>query len=223
MSASDPAVRKIAVVGLGAIGGWIAAALHRAGAEVSALARGTTLQALQTTGLTVHQDGQTGVYRLQASDSAAELGPQDVVVLAVKAPALRQVAGQVAPLLKPGTLVLTAMNGVPWWFLQGFGGACAGQALHSVDADGQIAAAFAAQPLAGGVVHCSATTEAPAVVRHHFGNGLILGSPSGQPSAGLDAVVALLQRGGIQASLSTQIQKDVWFKLWGNMSVNPVS
>ena len=160
---------------------------------------------------------------VKASGDAAALGVQDLVVVSVKAPAMSSVAQQIGPLLGPHTVVLTAMNGVPWWFLQGFGGAWAGRSLASVDPDGAIARAIPAAHIVGGVVHASCSVDAPGVIRHHFGDGLIVGEPSGQASPRVQALHALLQKAGFNATLSPQIQKDIWFKLWGNMTVNPIS
>jgi 2-dehydropantoate 2-reductase len=112
---------------------------------------------------------------------------------------------------------------VPWWFFQGFGGPYAGTQLKAVDATGEIAAAIPAANVIGCVVHASCSVDAPGLIRHHFGNGLIIGEPSGQPGARVQALADLLGHAGFDASLSAQIQKDVWYKLWGNMTVNPVS
>ena len=224
---SAVALRKVAIVGAGAIGGWIGVHLARAGAPqgvaLGVLARGQTLQALRQQGLRLHQGGVLHSVPVTASDDAAVLGVQDLVVIAVKAPALAQVAQQVGPLIGPDTLVLTAMNGVPWWFLQGFGGPLQGRSLASVDPEGAIARAIAAPHIVGCVVHASCSVDAPGVVRHHFGDGLIVGEPSGQETPRVQALHALLQQAGFQATLSPQIQKDIWYKLWGNMTVNPVS
>jgi len=160
---------------------------------------------------------------VRASASPAKLGVQDLVVIAVKAPALLNVARQIAPLIGPDTIVLTAMNGVPWWFFQGFGGAYAGTQLRAVDATGEIAAAIPAASIIGCVVHASCSVNEPGVIRHHFGNGLIIGEPSGHQSERVQALVELLVRAGFAASVSGQIQKDAWYKLWGNLTVNPIS
>ena len=214
---------KICIYGAGAIGGWIGARLAALGEPVSVVARGATLAALHTHGLRLQQaDGLLQV-PVQAADNAAALGVQDLVVVAVKAPALAEVARGIAPLLGPHTLVLTAMNGVPWWFFQGFGGAYAGTALKAVDASGAIAAAIPAEHIVGCVVHASCALQAPGVVQHHFGNKLILGEPSGVQTERAKALAALLERAGFEAPLSEQIQRDTWYKLWGNMTVNPVS
>jgi len=220
---SDVKFNKVAIVGAGAIGGWIGVHLAREGAQISVLARGDTLAALQTHGLQLHQGGALHTTPVTASNDAAQLGVQDLVVISVKAPALATVAAQVGPLIGPGTMVLTAMNGVPWWFLQGFGGPVQNQALATTDPDGAIARAIPAAHIVGCVVHASCSVDAPGVIRHHFGDGLIVGEPSGQATARVQALHALLQSAGFNATLSPQIQKDIWFKLWGNMTVNPIS
>jgi len=214
---------KVCIYGVGAIGGWLGVHLAQAGCTVSAVARGATLQALRSQGLTLHQAGVMHTVQLQASDQPADLGVQDVVIVAVKAPALADVAAQIAPLLGPNTVVFTAMNGVPWWFLQGFGGAVAETRLQTIDPAGAIAQGIPAAHVMGGVVHASCAVDAPGVIRHHFGNGLIVGEPSGQATPRAQEWVALLTRAGFAATLSPQIQKDIWYKLWGNMTVNPVS
>ncbi len=214
---------KVAIVGAGAIGGWIGVHLARAGVQVSVLARGDTLAALQGEGLQLHQSGELHTVPVKASNQATDLGVQDLVVISVKAPALSAVAAQVGPLIGPNTVVLTAMNGVPWWFLQGFGGPVAGRSLASVDPKGQIARALPAQHIIGCVVHASCSVDAPGVIRHHFGDGLIVGEPSGELTPRVQALHALLKQAGFNATLSPQIQKDIWYKLWGNMTVNPVS
>ena len=215
---------KACIYGAGAIGGWLGMALAQAGHTVSMVARGDTLRALQADGLRLRRpDGTLAQVAVTAHNDPAALGVQDLVVVAVKAPALAEVARGIAPLLGPHTMVLTAMNGVPWWFFQGFGGAYAGTALKAVDASGAIAAAIPARHVVGCVVHASCALQAPGVVQHHFGNKLILGEPSGQQTERAKALAALLKRAGFEAPLSEQIQRDTWYKLWGNMTVNPVS
>ena len=216
-------IQRVVVVGAGAIGGWLAAALHKAGAEVGLLARGATLQALQRHGLRLREGDKEVCHELRASDQPADLGTPDLVVLAVKAPALAAVAPQVQALLGPHTVVLTAMNGVPWWFLHGLNTPLNQRALRSVDPTGDIAAAIAPERVIGGVVHASCSTDAPGVVRRHFGNKLIIGEPAGGTSPRLQALEALLQRSGLKLETSSRIQRDIWFKLWGNMTMNPVS
>ena len=210
---------RVGIVGCGAIGGWIGAKLAEAGCTVSVLARGATLTALQTQGLRLG----TTQHAVAASAQASDLGVQDLVVVAVKAPALAEVASQMGPLIGPDTVVLTAMNGVPWWFFQGFGGTWEGHQLQAVDPNGEIAASIPAKNVIGCVVHASCSVDAPGVIRHHFGNGLIIGEPSGQATPRVQALGELLTRAGFATTVSAQIQKDVWYKLWGNMTVNPIS
>ncbi|GAA4335947.1 2-dehydropantoate 2-reductase [Variovorax defluvii] len=215
---------KVCIYGAGAIGGWIGAGLAQAGCRLNVVARGATLDALRERGLSVMRGEQRTRVAVNAVADPAELGVQDLVVVAVKAPALAAVAERIAPLLGPETLVLTAMNGVPWWFLQGgFGGPLAGTSLEAVDPGGRIDAAIPARHVIGCVVHASCSLDGPGTVRHHFGNGLIIGEPSGEATPRARELEALLQRAGFEARLSPQIQKDVWYKLWGNMTVNPIS
>lgn len=218
-----PPIQSVAIVGAGAIGGWLGVLLARAGCQVSVLARGATLAAVQRAGLQLHQQDQPLGAPVRAADTAAALGEQDLVIVAVKAPAMAEVAPAVAPLMGPQTVVLTAMNGVPWWFFHGFGGTRAGTCLQAVDPGARIERVLPSRHVVGGVVHASCSVDAPGVVRHHFGQGLIVGEPAGGTSERVEALAALLQRAGLQASVSPQIQKDVWYKLWGNMTVNPVS
>ena len=216
-------MNRICVYGAGAIGGWLGAGLASTGGEVSVVARGKTLEALQTHGLRLKRGDSISTHQVKASANPADFGVQDLLVIAVKAPALREVARQIAPLIGPGTVVLTAMNGVPWWFFQGFGGKFLGTQLKAVDAKGEIERAIPASNVIGCVVHASCLVAEPGLIHHHFGNGLIIGEPSGAASPRAQALVALLNRAGFAASLSVQIQKDTWYKLWGNMTVNPIS
>ncbi len=226
-TALQAAAPHVCIVGAGAIGGWVGARLALAGVRVSVLARTATLAQLRAQGLTLHQGGATHTTAVAAYETASDLvaaqGQPDLIVLSLKAPAVAAVAPALAPLLATHTVVLSAMNGVPWWFFDGFGGALAGTRLNSVDTGGVIAAALPAAHIVGCVVHASASTDAPAVVRHHFGTKLIVGEPSGTASARVQAVAALLQRAGFEAPVSPQIQRDVWYKLWGNMTMNPIS
>jgi 2-dehydropantoate 2-reductase len=220
---NEPIFQRVTIVGAGAIGGWLGVRLAQAGCTVSAIARGETLVALQREGLRLRSGDSEQTVSVQAVSDGSQLGPQDLVIVAVKAPALANVALLVAPLLGPKTVVLTAMNGVPWWFFDGFGGAHAGTRLQTIDPDGVMARAIPAAHVIGCVVHASCSVDAPGAIRHHFGNGLIVGEPAGGETPRVQALAALLQRAGLNATVSPQIQKDIWYKLWGNMTVNPVS
>ncbi|MES2413101.1 MAG: 2-dehydropantoate 2-reductase [Pseudomonadota bacterium] len=214
---------KVCIYGAGAIGGWIGHKLAAAGCDVSVVARGATLAALQQHGLRLNAGGSISAQKVRSSAAPSELGVQDLVVVAVKAPALPEVARHIAPLIGPDTLVLTAMNGVPWWFLQGFGGALANQRLSTTDPDGTLGKTIPAASIIGCVVHASGMVDEPGLIHHHKGNTLIIGEPSGQKTARVEALAALLGKAGFEAPVSEQIQKDIWYKLWGNMTMNPIS
>ncbi|HWI79706.1 MAG TPA: 2-dehydropantoate 2-reductase, partial [Ramlibacter sp.] len=213
---------KACIYGAGAIGGWLGVRLARTGCDVSVVARGATLDALRSQGLRLQEAGVAHSTPVRASANPADLGPQDLVIVAVKAPAMAEVAKAISPLLGPQTVVLTAMNGVPWWFFEGFGGRYAGTQLKAVDPDGSIAKAVPARHIIGCVVHASCSLAGPGSVVHHFGNKLIVGEPSGEKTVRVRELVARLETAGYETVLSDQIQKDAWYKLWGNMTVNPI-
>jgi 2-dehydropantoate 2-reductase len=215
---------KFCIYGAGAIGLLLGARLAATGRhQVSAVARGATLAALNEHGLRV--DGFEGPIAgpVRASAEPSALGVQDVVVIAVKAPALAEVARRVAPLLGPHTLVVPAMNGVPWWFCQGLQGPAAGLALKSVDPDGTIAAHLPIGQVIGCVVHAAASVGAPGVAHHQMGRGLVIGEPRGGPSDRVLALKEAFDGAGFETGASDMIQRDIWYKLWGNMTTNPIS
>ncbi len=212
---------KVAVVGLGAVGGLIAARMADAGHEVSALARGETLARVRERGLVVDSAGRRTATRFAASDDASTLGTQALVVIALKAPALATVAPQLAPLLDDATIVLPAMNGVPWWFMPAT--RPDEPPLASVDPGGRLLAFLPLERVLGCVVHLASSCPEPGVVRHGFGERLIVGEPAGGASARVDAVCAALASAGFEAEASTDLRRELWYKLWGNMTMNPVS
>ena len=215
---------RVCVVGAGAIGGTLAAAFARGGAQVSLLARGATLTALERDGLVLQHDGARERHQLPVSADPARLGAQDLLVLAVKAPALSTAVPAVAAMLGERTRVLTAMNGIPWWFLEGgFGGPAAGCTLRSVDEGGAFARALPSARVIGSVVHLAASTPVPGMVRWEFGDAVAVGDAAGGADDFTQSVAALLRGGGLAATTSERIQRDVWWKLWGNMTMNPVS
>ena len=218
---------KVCIVGLGAIGGllagWLGSRLAAGEVTLSALARGATLAAVRAHGLELETAEGRITVPLHASDDPSALGVQDLVILTVKGPALPAVATQVAALCGPHTQVLSAMNGVPWWFFDGLGGACAGLRLDSVDPGGALAAQLPGKRVIGCVVHLSSQVSAPGQVRHVHGNGLIVGRAVGDPDASSQAVIDLLSRAGFAVTPSPRIQRELWFKLWGNLTMNPVS
>ena len=212
---------KIAVVGLGAVGGLLAGRLARAGHAVAALARGATLERVRTSGLQLDSAGTSLSVPLPVSDDAASFGVQELVVIAVKAPALADAAPSMAPLIGPETVLLPAMNGVPWWFLPA--ALPEEPTLESVDPGGLLLAQLPLAQVLGCVVHLSSSSPSPGRVRHGVGERLIVGEPAGGKSARLAAVCAALASAGFRVEASDDVKKDVWYKLWGNMTMNPVS
>jgi 2-dehydropantoate 2-reductase len=213
---------SVAVVGAGAIGAWIADALHGAGWPVAMLAREPTLTALRASGLRVQSSGGTRHSRPRAG-SAAELGVQDYVFLTVKAQTLPELAPTLGPLIGPSTVVISGTNGIPWWFFHDFGGALADQSLQSVDPDQSQERAFPRDRLIGSVVHASVRVLAPAHVQVVAADRLLLGEPTGELTGRLQELATGLREGGINAEISRRIRHEVWAKLWGNMNMNPLS
>jgi 2-dehydropantoate 2-reductase len=215
---------KVCVVGAGAIGGFLGTRLAASGAaSVAALARGTTLAALRDHGWRLEEDGAlTTAPVMLACDDPRELGPQDLLIIAVKAPALPALAPALKPLIGSHTLLLPAMNGVPWWFSHGV--AALGPApLQSVDPEGVISAALPAAQVIGCVVHASAATRAPGIAVHRMGERLIVGEPGGGESERVRALAGLLRQARFEVECSARIRYDLWYKLWGNMTMNPFS
>jgi len=214
---------KVCIYGVGAIGGFIGTRLALAGGcQVSAVARGATLAALQQHGLRLRQGGELLAAPVQAVDDPAALGVQDLVVIAVKGPALGAVAERIAPLVGPHTLLLPAMNGVPWWFAAG-APALGTAPLASIDPGGRIAAALPLARVIGCVVHASTSTPEPALVEHKMGQGLIIGEPLGGLSDRVQTLADLLRQAGFDATVSAAVRRDIWYKLWGNMTMNPLT
>jgi 2-dehydropantoate 2-reductase len=213
---------KICVVGAGAIGGFIGTRLALGAHDVSALARGATLAALRTHGWRLRQGGVLRSAPARAAQQATELGAQDLVVIAVKGQSLPEVAPTITPLLAAHTLVLPAMNGVPWWFGRGVA-ALAGRPLASVDPGGVVSAALPFEQTIGCVVHASTSTSEPGLVEHKMGQGLIVGEPASGDSARVRALADALRGAGFDVTASNDVRRDIWYKLWGNMTINPVS
>lgn len=214
---------KVGIVGAGAIGGVLGVSLAQMpDVDVSVLARGATLDALKTHGWRLTFGGETRTSVVHADERPAVLGVQDVVIVAVKGQALPSVAPTLGPMIGPDTIVLPAMNGVPWWFCDNLE-AFQGQPLESVDPGGKIAAAIPFRHVVGCVVHASASTSEPGVVIHKMGRGLIIGEPTGGTSARVDLLAGVLRAAGFDVSVSANVRQDIWYKLWGNLTMNPVS
>jgi 2-dehydropantoate 2-reductase len=215
---------RICVYGLGAVGGLVAARLARSGVPVSAVARGATLEAVRGRGGLVLAEGpdaeRSAPIPVTVAADPAALGVQDVVVIALKATALPAAAPSIARLAGPDTVLVPVMNGIPWWFFHGLGHDVR---LESTDPGGAVSAALPAGRVVGGVLHLSASCPEPGVVRHPAGEGVILGEPRGGGSDRVEAVAGPLRRAGFEVQVSDRIQREVWYKLWGNMTMNPLS
>jgi 2-dehydropantoate 2-reductase len=214
---------KIAIVGLGAIGGWVAGRFAAAGHHVSAFARGATLSTLRERGLTLEEAGDKSTFTIAASDDAEALGTHDLVLVAVKAQSLPHAATAVARLMRPETLVVPLMNGVPWWFFADVAADTRFRHLDAVDPNGRIARAIPTENVIGAVVHASCETRAPAHIAHRNGNGIILGEIRGGQSERVAQLASLFRSARFEVTVSERIQTNVWYKLWGNMTMNPIS
>ena len=214
---------KICIYGAGAVGGLVAGRLAQAGHEVSVVARGAHLTAIRERGLRILSESKETAVKLKAETDPALLGPQDYVFVAVKGQNLAEVAERIAPLLGPQTSVVTAMNGVPWWFFDrlSFGGGKL--RLETLDPAGKLARAMPTDRIVGCVVHLAASTPAPGLIQHNMGQRLILGEPGGKNTARTRRLADALRAAGFEAVESGFIEKDFWVKLLGNISANPVS
>ncbi|TXL73842.1 2-dehydropantoate 2-reductase [Vineibacter terrae] len=214
---------KICIVGAGAVGGLLAVKMGQGVASVSVLARGDHLDRIAADGLTLIDGEQRSVARLAASDDAGKLGRQDIVIVALKAQGLVAAAPSLAPLVGPDTIIVPMMNGVPWWFFNGFGGRLSGGTLQTVDPGGVISRVLPPAQVVGAVVHLSSAVAGPGIIRRGRGNLLLLGDPSGTETPRLRRVEDLLAGAGFEARATGEIQREVWLKLWGNMNMNPIS
>lgn len=214
---------KICIYGAGAIGGYMGLALADGGAEVSLIARGAHLEAIKADGLKLLVDGGERVARMNATSDPSTLGPQDYVIVALKAHQAWDVADQMVPLLGAQTAVVTAQNGVPWWYFHGFGGQYAGQRIRSVDPDDRQWNAIGPARAIGCVVYPAAEIVAPGVIKHVYGNKFTLGEPDRSKSERVVRLSQALQAGGLKAPIAPEIRNEIWLKLWGNLCFNPIS
>ncbi len=210
---------KVCVFGAGAVGGNLAARMAKGGAGVSVIARGAQLAAIRTDGITVEWQGDTLNERVVATDKADSLGRQDVVVVTLKAPSLAPAAPEIAKLVGPETLVVFAVNGLPWWYRTSDG-----EGLPELDPDGIIAAHFPRHQVVGGVIYVACSVSAPGhIILLGPSNGLILGDPDDGDSARLEPLVAVLRGGGVQAERTDRIKQAIWRKLALNIASSPLA
>jgi len=206
---------RVCVVGAGAIGGWMAAELALSGADVSLVARAETLRLIDSEGLRLNENGALHCVAVATAEDPRELGHHDLVIIAVKAPALLQIAPTLEPLIGPETVILPMLNGVPWWFTD--------EPLWSVDPECAIADALPIGHIVGCVVHASCRREAPNQVHVVHSEKLILGEPAGEISHRVERLCALIENAGVACEASQNVRRCIWYKLWGNATINPLS
>jgi len=214
---------RICVVGAGAIGGLVASGFARAGNEVSLIARGAHLEALRANGLTVLSGDKREVFRLRASDDPSELGAQDAVFICLKTHSIAAMLPRTKPLLGRDTTVVPAINGLPWWYFYKEGGRFDGQPVACLDPAGTLFRALEPGRVLGCVVHAAAQVSAPGVVRHTAGRELLIGEPDRSRSARAERLVAAMNAAGFEARQAADIRVEIWTKLIGNVSYNPVA
>lgn len=216
---------KITIVGAGAIGGYLGTKLALAGEDVTFIARRRNLEAINAEGFRlVLEDGtQEHAKGVRAVERMGEAGPQDVVLLTLKAHQLREVVDELPALYGPDTMVVSMVNGVPWWYFHALGGPHEGRAVTRVDPDGAIARAIPAERVIGSVVYPAAELVAPGLVKLVEGNRFTVGEPSNERTPRVEALSQALMKAGFKAPVSRDIRSELWIKLWGNLSFNPIS
>jgi 2-dehydropantoate 2-reductase len=214
---------NITVIGAGAIGGHIAAKLAAAGESVSVVARGEHLKAIRARGLVLKEGGEEIVAPVKATDRIDETGRPDLVVLGVKAHQLAPIAPGVASILRPETMLLTTQNGMPWWYFFKQGGPYEGHRLESVDPGGIIARNLPVDAVIAGIIYEAAEIESPGVIRHVKGNRLPLAEIDGSKSARVASLAGLFSRAGFKSPVLGDVRTEIWMKLWGNLTFNPIS
>src|ERR1700676_290246 len=214
---------KFLIAGAGAIGAYIGARMAQAGFDVTLFARGPHLRAMQERGVQVKSAEGDFLARPTIVGSLEEVGPVDAVFLGVKAHGLPQLAPQLRPVLGPDTTVVSTQNGIPWWYFQGFGGEWEGLRLESVDPAGVISSAIPARQVIGSIVYFSTEITAPGVVQHIEGNRISLGEPDGSRSDRSRGIAEALIASGLRAPVTTRLRHEIWVKVLGNASFNPVS
>jgi 2-dehydropantoate 2-reductase len=214
---------KIAVFGAGAIGGYMAVKLHQAGAQVSVIARGPHLGAMREQGLTLKSEGNSITVQLPCTDKAEEVGPQDYVIVTLKANGLAPAAPQIAKLMGPETALVTGINGVPYWYFYGLESPWRDRVIESVDPGGTLWSLLPPSKAIGCIVYPAAEVTAPGVIEHSYGNRFTLGEPDGSKSSRVEALSQILVTAGLKAPVRSNIRDEIWVKLWGNLTFNPLS
>ena len=214
---------KICIYGAGAIGGYMAVMMKRGGADVSLIARGAHLAAMKEKGLTLNLGEETFTEHMPATNNPHELGPQDYVIVGLKAHQAWEAAEHMRPLFGPNTAVVTAQNGMPWWYFYGLGEQYAHLRLESVDPDNRQWNAIGPERVIGCTVYPATEITEPGVIKHIYGNQFGLGEPNRQPSERLTKLAQILEAGNLKPRIYEDIRDDIWIKLWGNLCFNPIS
>jgi 2-dehydropantoate 2-reductase len=214
---------KVCIFGSGATGGYMGVELARAGAEVSLIARGAHLQAIRENGLKLLVGEEERVAYAPATDDPKELGPQDYVIIALKAHSIPGAVESIAPLLGNDTAVVTASNGIPYWYFHQHGGALQNSVLQSVDPDGKQWRFLKPERAIGCIVYPATEVVEPGVIKHVYGNKFPLGEPSGERTERVEKLSSLLTGAGFDAPVLDRIRDEIWLKLWGNLCFNPIS
>jgi len=214
---------RIAVFGAGAIGGYLAVKLHQAGASVTVIARGAHLAAMQKRGLTLKSEGTTATVQLACTDKTDEAGLQDYVIATLKATALPSAAPEIAKLMGPQTALVTAINGIPYWYFHGQEGPWRDHIVQSVDPGGKVWAALPPRQAIGCIVYPAAEVIEPGVIEHTYGNRFSLGEPDGSKGTRIRTLSQLMTKAGLKAPVRTSIRDEMWVKLLGNLAFNPLS
>jgi 2-dehydropantoate 2-reductase len=214
---------KICIYGAGAIGGYLGVQLARAGADVSLVARGAHLAAMRDNGLKLLIDDEERVVRPRCTDNPAELGRQDFVIVCLKAHSITGAIEAMQPLLGPQTRIVTAVNGIPYWYFYRHGGCYEGSTLESIDPGGRQWRELGPERAIGCIVYPATEIETPGVIRHVYGDRFPIGEPAGATSSDVERLSALFVAAGMQAPVLDRIRDEIWLKLWGNVCLNPIS
>jgi 2-dehydropantoate 2-reductase len=214
---------KICIYGAGAIGGYLGVQLALAGADVSLVARGAHLAAMRADGLKLLIGDEERVVQPRCTDNPAELGPQDFIIICLKAHSITGVIEAMQPLLGPHTRIVTAVNGIPYWYFYKHGNECEGSTLESIDPGGRQWRELGPERAIGCIVYPATEIEAPGIIRHVYGDRFPIGEPSGEKSEDVERLSEIFTKAGLQAPVLDRIRDEIWLKLWGNVCFNPIS
>ena len=214
---------RICIYGAGAIGGYLGVELSLAGEDVTLIARGPHLEAMRSKGLVLLTGGGERIAHPKCTDTPAEVGPQDIVIITLKAHSLLGIVETIQPLLGPETAIVAGVNGIPWWYFYRLQGPWRDHRLQSVDPGGKIWDRISPERVLGCVIYQAAEVTAPGVIQHIEGDRFSLGEPSGEKTERTAELSQALKNAGLKAPIRSQIRNDIWIKLWGNLCFNPIS